>query len=55
MQALKFLFTTDYGLFSLIGLVFMIVGMGGFFIYLFLFKKDSIESQTVPPKNGTIT
>ena len=50
MNALKILFTTDYGLFSIIGLAFMIFGMGGFFIYLFVFKKDSLEAQNFPEK-----
>lgn len=48
MKGLSFLLATDYGLFSLIGLIFMIFGMGGFFIYLFLFKTDSKEAQSMP-------
>jgi hypothetical protein len=45
MGAFKFLFTTDYGLISLIGSLIMFGGIGGFFLYLFLFKKDSPESR----------
>ncbi len=48
MHALKFLFTTDVGLFSIIGLAFMIFGIGGFFTYLFLFAKDRTEAQGYP-------
>ena len=34
MQLLKQLFTTEVGLFSIIGIAFML-GMGGFFLWLF--------------------
>ncbi len=50
MKALKFILTTDYGLFSIVGLLLMIVGIGGFFIYLFFFKEDSIEAKNYQEK-----
>ena len=55
MQALKVLFTTDYGLLSLIVLAFIVFGMGGFFMYLFIFKSNSANSQTFPKSPGHST
>lgn len=42
MRLLQELFTTDVGLFSIIGITFML-GMGGFFLWLF--------TRSAPPES----
>ncbi|WP_313074769.1 DUF3149 domain-containing protein [Melaminivora sp.] len=48
MRLLQELFTTDVGLFSAIGIAFML-GMGVFFLRLFM-RDDAPRAETAQPK-----
>jgi flagellar basal body-associated protein FliL len=53
MQAWRLLFTSDVGLFTVVGFLIMF-GMAGYFFWLFNFKKDAPPAQQRPGQQDLV-